>query len=113
MVQPNAPRFFREGDVFVFSSKVVNLTKENQDLVVRLKLIDPITEKDVTSLFGQISEQKVTLIGTSSQEVSWTLNVPIGKMNLVAYLIEAEGKLFSDAEKRVQAGQSLKFYLSF
>jgi uncharacterized protein YfaS (alpha-2-macroglobulin family) len=100
MVQPNAPRFFREGDVFVFSSKVVNLTKENQDLVVRLKLIDPITEKDVTSLFGQISEQKVTLIGTSSQEVSWTLNVPIGKMNLVAYLIEAEGKLFSDAEKR-------------
>lgn len=100
MVQPNAPRFFREGDVFVFSSKLVNTTDVSQNMVARLKFIDPITEQDVTFLFGAITEQKITVLASSSIEVSWTLTIPMGKLSIVAYLIEAEGQLFSDAEKK-------------
>ncbi|GEM_PF-1342988 len=100
MVQPNAPRFFREGDVFVFTSKVVNTTDVAQDIVARLKLIDPITEQDVTDLFGEIIEQKINIAAASSKDVSWNLTIPTGKLSLVAYLIEAEGKTFSDAEKK-------------
>ncbi len=100
MIQPNTPRFFREGDLFVFSSKVVNTTDKNQEMVVRLKFINPITEQDVTSLFGNIVEQKITLLASSSQEVSWNLKIPQGQLSIVAYLIEADGKLFSDAEKK-------------
>lgn len=100
MVQPNAPRFFREGDVFIFSSKVVNTSDVSQEILARLKFIDPITEQDVTSLFGDMSEQKIVVPASTTKEVSWSLTIPTGKLSLVAYLIEAEGKTFSDAEKK-------------
>ncbi len=100
MVEPNEPRFFREGDRFVFSSKVVNTTDTNQVVNVRLKWLDPITEQDVSSLFGTFATQKITLAAKSSQDVSWEMAIPSGKMSLVAYYIEAEGSNFSDAEKK-------------
>ena len=100
MVEPNEPRFFREGDTYLFSSKVINRTNKSQSFTVRLKMIDPITEKDVSSLFGDLTEQKITINANANQEVSWNLNIPSGKMNQVAYLIEAEGNSFSDAEKK-------------
>lgn len=101
MIEPNEPRFFREGDRFVFSSKVTNTTANDQDVTVRLKLIDPITEKDVTSLFGSLTEKKVTLVKNSTMETSWELAIPIGQFSEVAYLVELEGSKFSDAEKKL------------
>lgn len=100
MVEPNEPRFFREGDFFVFTSKVVNMTEKSQDVVVRLKFIDPITEADVTGSFGIITAQKITIPANGSQEVMWNLSIPTAQLSLVAYLIEAEGSNFSDAEKK-------------
>lgn len=100
MVEPNEPRFFREGDTFIFTSKVVNMTDKSQEVVVRLKLIDPITEEDITASFGTISAQNIFIPANASQEVAWNLSIPIGKLSMVAYLIEAEGSSFSDAEKK-------------
>lgn len=100
MVEPNEPRFFREGDEFVFTSKVVNMTEKSQDVMVRLKFVDPITEEDVTASFGTLTAQKITIPANGTQEVMWNLSIPTAKLSLVAYLIEAEGVNFSDAEKK-------------
>lgn len=101
MIEPNEPRFFREGDMFLFSSKVTNTTANDEDVTVRLKLIDPITEKDVTSSFGSLTEKKVTLVKNSTMEISWELTIPVGQFSEVAYLVELEGSKFLDAEKKI------------
>ncbi len=41
MVQPNAPRFLREGDRMDFSGKIVNLSSKELTGQVELQLIDP------------------------------------------------------------------------
>ena len=47
MVQPNAPRFLREGDKMEFSAKVVNLTEKELTGQAELQLIDATTNEPV------------------------------------------------------------------
>jgi uncharacterized protein YfaS (alpha-2-macroglobulin family) len=100
MVEPNEPRFFREGDTFVFTSRVVNRTDKSQTVSVRLKMKDPNTEKEVSTFFGSLSEQKIVLPPNGAEVVGWDLQIPVGKLSLVSYLLEAEGEAFSDAEQK-------------
>ncbi|MEW6712514.1 MAG: alpha-2-macroglobulin family protein, partial [Candidatus Riflebacteria bacterium] len=46
MVQPNPPRFLREGDKLRFTAKVTNLSDVEQKGKIRLTLQDPVTDKD-------------------------------------------------------------------
>src|SRR5690606_21575746 len=48
MVIPNAPRFLREGDQIVISSKIANLTEKNLSGKARLELTDPLSGKPIT-----------------------------------------------------------------
>ena len=100
MVEPNEPRFFRENDEFVFSSKVVNMTEKEQEVSVKLTFIDPLTDKVSTTLFGSINDQKVKVPANSSAEVSWKIKIPEDKFSLIAYQIEASNAQFSDAERK-------------
>jgi uncharacterized protein YfaS (alpha-2-macroglobulin family) len=47
MVQPNAPRFLREGDKMEFSAKVVNLTEKELTGQAELQLIDATTNEPI------------------------------------------------------------------
>ncbi|MBI1836577.1 MAG: hypothetical protein HYR91_04860 [Flavobacteriia bacterium] len=100
MVEPNEPRFFRENDEFVFSSKVVNMTEKIQEVTMKLTFIDPMTDKVSTALFGSINDQKVKVPANSSAEVSWKINIPEDKFSLIAYQIEASNAQFGDAERK-------------
>jgi uncharacterized protein YfaS (alpha-2-macroglobulin family) len=100
MVEPNEPRFFRENDEFVFSSKVVNMTEKEQEVSVKLTFIDPMTDNVSTTLFGSINDQKVKVGANSSAEVSWKIKIPEDQFSLIAYQIEASNAQFSDAERK-------------
>ncbi|MCF7958069.1 MAG: hypothetical protein K9M57_06425, partial [Phycisphaerae bacterium] len=52
MVQPNAPRFLREGDELAFSVKVINLSPTRQKGMVRLTLSDARTLKSNDAALG-------------------------------------------------------------
>ena len=52
MVQPNPPRFLREGDVLEFTVKVSNQSDTRQQGTVRLTLADARTGKSVDDAFG-------------------------------------------------------------
>ena len=47
MVQPNAPRFLREGDKMEFSAKIVNLTEKELTGQAELQLFDATTNQPV------------------------------------------------------------------
>ncbi|MDC9722827.1 MAG: MG2 domain-containing protein [Urechidicola sp.] len=102
MVLPNPPRFLREGDEIIFSSKISNLTKNNLDGVVQLQLTDAITGKEVDSLLGNISRRKsFSIDAKGNTNVSWALTIPKNKIQALQYQIIAKAGDFSDGEQNV------------
>lgn len=100
MVQPNAPRFLRAGDVFEFSANVVNITEKNLPIDVTLEWFNPITNEVMPSVFGILEPQKIILTGKQSKAVSWKLHIPESGLDLIAYRIKASSEYFTDSEEK-------------
>ena len=101
MVLPNAPRFLREGDKIVISSKISNLSEKNLTGEANLQLINPITGNDINSaLFDASSSPKQTFSvdANGNTQVSWTLQIPTN-IQAVQYTIIAKAGEFSDGEQ--------------
>lgn len=99
MVQPNPPRFLREGDVIEFTAKVSNLSTEAIAGQVRLQLFDARTLRPVDAELGNIkAEQKFELAAKESKTYAWRLTVPDGVGPLL-YRVVAAGPRMSDGEE--------------
>ena len=112
MVIPNAPRFLREGDMIVISTKIANLTDTEVSGKAQLILINPLTNEEVSSsliinskIRGQKSidinndrEQSFTVDSKGNTQVSWILMIPEG-IQAVQYKIIAKAGDFSDGEQ--------------
>ena len=108
MIQPNAPRFFREGDKITFISKIANLSNNDLSGMAELKLYDAITEQEISSKIIQpIGQHSISIgckdftvkkgLGTS---VEWNLKIPEG-YSAIKYKIVAKANQFSDGEEMV------------
>ena len=104
MVQPNAPRFFREGDKLTFISKIVNLSDKELSGTTELTLFDALTEKEIST---QIIENKAvdkaknfTVKKGLSTAVEWNLQIPEG-YSAIKYKIVAKAENFTDGEETV------------
>ncbi len=116
MVIPNPPRFFRESDTIVLSSKIANLSEKALSGEVVLQLFDAVTGKEVTSklhitssLSGEMSQsEKGGRDGRSAQpfqidpkgntNLSWELKIPKG-VQAIQYKVIAKAADFSDGER--------------
>jgi hypothetical protein len=79
MVQPNPPRFLREGDVLDFTVRVTNQSDQEQSGVARLSLMDAATDEDRSVLLGGTPpDQPFRIPARQSRTLSWRLNVPDG-----------------------------------
>jgi len=77
MVQPNPPRFLREGDELEFTVKVSNRTEKEQTGKVRLTFAEALTEDNVDELLGNVDLDKTfTVPANQSRSYSWRLSVP-------------------------------------
>ncbi len=77
MVQPNPPRFLREGDMLEFSVKVTNQSDDPQTGTCRLTFADANTEESVDAKFGnQELDQPFELPPRQSKSLFWKLKVP-------------------------------------
>jgi uncharacterized protein YfaS (alpha-2-macroglobulin family) len=108
MVQPNAPRFMREGDKMEFSAKIVNLLDTFFSGTVTLELFDAVTNKPVDSLFKNISSTKLfTTWPKTSVPVKFTIEIPQNFNSALLYRIKAiatvpnyqRGETFGDGEE--------------
>lgn len=102
MVQPNAPRFLREGDKIDFSAKIANLTKSAITGDAQLILIDPTTGKQINELFKINSpKQSFTAPAGQSTPVNFSITIPDNYTNPVTWRIIAQSKNLSDGEESI------------
>lgn len=99
MVQPNPPRFLREGDVVEFTVKVSNQSPTVQKGQVRLTLADARTGDSVDEAVDNVERDKSFEIAAGeSMSLSWRLSVPDGLGFLTYKAVGSTGRL-SDGEE--------------
>ena len=106
MIQPNAPRFLREGDGIEFSTKVVNLTDKEITGTTQLELLDAATNKPVDGWFKNIfPTQYFTVAAGQSAAVKFPMEVPFNFNSAMTYRVVAKSSNnpadgnFSDGEE--------------
>lgn len=100
MIQPNPPRFLREGDEIYFTAKVSNLADDSLSGSATLQLFDAFTMQPVDALFENLDNIKsFNLEKSKSDGLSWKLKVPFGKVEAVVYRVLAKTNSFSDGEE--------------
>ena len=108
MVTPNVPRFLREGDEIVISTKIANLTEKSLAGIARLELMDVINGKDVTKELMSTDansgtakiENNFTVDAKGNAQVSWHLKIPEG-IEAIQYKVMAKAGDFSDGEQNI------------
>lgn len=115
MVNTNAPRFLREGDKIVFTTKLSNLSETDLSGGVKLEL----QNAETGATLAIIEDEAVKEFKVASKEnsmVSWTIDIP-SNLNLLKYTITASNGDYSDAEsslipvlsKRIMVTKSMPF----
>jgi len=99
MVQPNPPRFVREGDAIEFTVKVSNQSAARQTGKVRLTLADARTlDSRDEALGNDAPEQTFDVPSKESRTYSWRLTIPDGCDFLTYTAVGATDRL-SDGEQ--------------
>ncbi|GAB3429921.1 alpha-2-macroglobulin family protein [Niabella aquatica] len=104
MVQPNPPRFLREGDQMAFSGKVVNLSGKEITGIATLQLFDAATNEPVDGWFkNAVSQQYFTIAAGQSQAIQFPLEVPYQYNKALTWRIVAQTKdgALSDGEENI------------
>ncbi len=100
MVQPNVPRFLREGDRMNLSVKLVNLTDSEMTGQVGLQLTDPTTGETADGWFvNRQPNQYFTVEARSSTVADFPLDIPFQYNRPLTYRIVAQAGAYSDGEE--------------
>lgn len=100
MIQPNTPRFVREGDKMEFTAKVSNLSDSQLIGQAHLELLDATTMQPVDGWFQNIFPlQHFTAKAGQSTVVSFPIQIPHGFQSALIYRVTAQAGNFSDGEE--------------
>ena len=97
MIQPNVPRFIREGDQAVIAARIFNIGEKDVKGAARLKLIDPVTDAVVyeACLPFETKTGETTSVSFAVDPVKARLS----QYSLLVCQVVASGKDFSDGEQ--------------
>jgi len=99
MVQPNPPRFLREGDLLEFSVKVSNQSPTQQTGKVRLSFTDLQSGESMDSALGnQQNELVFEIPAGQSKSLYWTIKVP-DFVGVLGYKVVGATDRLSDGEE--------------
>jgi uncharacterized protein YfaS (alpha-2-macroglobulin family) len=104
MIQPNMPRFLREGDKIRLSARVSNLTDKELSGQAFLQLIDPETGKPVDGWFQNIfPAQYFTVDAKQTGAVYFEIQIPANYNRLLQYRVLAKAGQQTDGEENMIA----------
>jgi uncharacterized protein YfaS (alpha-2-macroglobulin family) len=99
MVEPNPPRFVREGDAIEFTVKVSNQSDQPQQGTVKLTFADAATQQSVDAALGLgAAEQAFDVPAKQSRSYSWRIAVPDG-LGFLTYKAVGATAQASDGEE--------------
>ncbi|HEY4246733.1 MAG TPA: alpha-2-macroglobulin family protein [Lacunisphaera sp.] len=99
MVEPNPPRFVREGDEIEFTVKVSNQSDQPQKGTVRLTFADAATLKSEDAALGNLTADKpFDVPAKQSRSYSWRIAIPDG-MDFLTYKAVGSSAQLSDGEE--------------
>jgi uncharacterized protein YfaS (alpha-2-macroglobulin family) len=99
MVQPNPPRFLRQGDALEFTVKVANMVKKDIKGRVRLSFFAPDTGASLdTALDNRTLEQELSIPPGASKSFSWKIKAPEG-IQMAGYRATASAGNQQDGEE--------------
>lgn len=101
MVVPNTPRFLREGDEIVISTKISNLTNKPLNGFVKLDLQNSFSGNSINELFNNTkAAQNFQILAKGNSVVSWRIKVP-ENIDAVTYKVVAKAGDFSDGQQDI------------
>jgi len=101
MVQPNAPRFLREGDQLILPARISNLTSKEVSGEAVLELFETETGKPVDGVFNNMApRQFFTAAAGQGTDVGFRISVPGNYTGAVSYRIVAKTATHSDGEEK-------------
>jgi len=95
MVQPNLPRFLRNGDRACVQSSVMNNTDSAQTIVSTVEIFDPASGKIVAT---ETYEDSIAAL--SSAKISTWIDAPLDG-NMIGYRVKSSNGLFTDGEQAI------------
>lgn len=100
MVQPNAPRFFRQGDKLEFVAKITNLSASSLSGKAELKLFRASSMEPVDKLFTN-NVPSLTFDAPAGQSVAvkYSISVPVDYTDGLVYRLVATTSAASDGEE--------------
>ncbi|SHG06378.1 alpha-2-macroglobulin family protein [Chryseobacterium vrystaatense] len=99
-VNPNYPRFLREGDELNFQTRISNLTDEAMAGAASLQILNAETNEDISPLFGITSSvQNFNVGATGNSTVSWGIKTPFHKVSSIIIKVVAKAGSHSDGEQ--------------
>jgi uncharacterized protein YfaS (alpha-2-macroglobulin family) len=102
MVQPNAPRFLREGDKLSFPVKIVNLTDRELKGSVTLQLKDTETNEDLNAAFGHATpEKQFNIQAKQSATIVFAIQIPKNFTKTITWTTIAKAGNLSDGEENI------------
>jgi uncharacterized protein YfaS (alpha-2-macroglobulin family) len=100
MVMPNLPRFLRQNDEMVISTKISNLSDKVLNGTATLEILDAATLQPAQLSFRlQDNKQNFEVAKGLSTTASWTIHVPESRYTPVVFRIVAKAGNFSDGEE--------------
>lgn len=101
MVFPNMPRFFREKDTIVISSKITNMTPDSKVGNAILQLFDASTMKNIDlETLNSNSIKNFTIMPSGNTVVNWKITIPEGIQG-IQYKVIAKSGNYSDGEENI------------
>lgn len=110
-VNPNYPRFLREGDELNFQSKLSNLTSKKLNGFAQLQILDAFTNEDISEKFGLSritavsgynSEQAFSVDENGNTALTWKIKVPKDASSVIMKIVAKAGQ-YSDGEQKAMA----------
>ena len=101
MVLPNFPRFFREKDTIVISTKISNITSEVKTGIAMLQFFDATTMESIDAkMLNMDNIRNFSVDAFGNTTATWTILIPEGLQG-VQYKILAKSGNFSDGEENI------------
>jgi uncharacterized protein YfaS (alpha-2-macroglobulin family) len=100
MVTPFFPRFFRQGDDVVVTSKVNNLSPDSLEVSLSIEVFNARTMESVEAIIEDgLYETKLNIPPGASRNASWNFNIPGDHLDPILYRVWARSDSHSDGQE--------------